>query len=1455
MKRVLLFLIVFLGLLGVSSPAMADWSTFQNGYYYITAMNGSEERAAYMNNTKLSWDPIERGNPSFMFYLEKTNTKDQYYMQSLSEGSWFGDVLAYYVTGFYPTKEQRLATIFAPNSDGETYKWRPAKMRPDHSDAEQYSQYGNFGFDGQTARDANGDGTPDAYHALSQWGGADWKLEAVPESELNSAKMSLSLRKAFDVYNSAQLYTVSTDPLITNVDETADPATGEPSQFFAICQRTDDANSSFANLIDGNADDNHFQSTWTTETGVTKYDQWLQVDVSADGTDKQVAGFQLKLGLRSNAWGSAQQPTDITLYATNDETIAKDADISAIQTVANTDGWVKIGDFNLPYDKALKYVNGNWGDQYLATINGDEAKNRWLTKDIVLMGNKYRFLRFYMNEMAVNNSDNHQFTFSQFQLYEIPDPAVSDAQKDKVDALKSLIEDGQAKVKAGTVTADDIAAVQAAIEAVQNSKSQALTSLENLLDSISSSSITLNPGVGPGQNDTAKVQAYNAALAAAQAAVHAAHTDAEYTQYGDELRSTLKAALELNPISDGYYNIVNSYTSFYEKKAMEARPGEKVMGWNTYDAKSTAQLFKITGLGDGTYSIQNVQTGQYFGTVAGQSQNPAMTDTQETGQTIKAIAGASTQFNIANTANDMAYHAQYHESGQNKRGLVCTWNGGSNSASAWTLIKVTDQALLDSLVAAAPLAQAKALAAQELENVESVKNAAKGYKKGKALITNADDTDADSNQFFTTCETSDDYSAYAHLIDGDMGTCFQSTWDASQSEAPQWLQVDLKDHPVKNFNIYWGLRNGYWGAREMATDITLYASNDDATAKDEQINTLDKLVATGKWTKICDFTFDQNVPMTTYSGSNRSVSKNINDKMDQTYRYLRFFFNETYRNSSPNWDYTIGEFQIYENTIDEASSPVGYVDGLQAAVDAMMTKAGAVEAAAAAGTLTMDDVKQLAELRKAAEALTPDASELESTYNTVKTYTDNFEAGTEIGDVNDTQWTDMQSALTAAKAVLDKEKPSRAEQDAQVTALNSAIATFKAAQIMPETGKWYFIVSRDKTRSGSIQVNGEGENEGVAHVNSIYSTFIYGNVAYATSDNSIDAAGGWGAGNKNALHWGYYEAGTGKGGSLGQGEYEGMADPHTMWCFAPIEGQEGAYSIQNRSNGLYVGNYNGTSWQTLSATPAPFKFELLGSGQVAIHKVGEGNWWTFAGDGYVYTYSNTTKPETEWSFALEPVPNDIEALSVYIPDNSIEIMSLPYAIPSDYVDLNADAGLVVYGIKGLQIVNGDSTLLLTKKTEIAAGEPFIVIANDYTSFDASNITTTPFSVPLPDEYVRESKSVNGLVSAPDYTTIKKEGLGYFTNSTLKATGSNTGIDAFTGYIDINSVPVFTTETQADATISLAGKGIDAIKGIVANGKAFNVYTIDGKLVKKNATSVKGLGKGIYIFGNRKVAVK
>jgi hypothetical protein len=48
--------------------------------------------------------------------------------------------------------------------------------------------------------------------------------------------------------------------------------------------------------------------------------------------------------------------------------------------------------------------------------------------------------------------------------------------------------------------------------------------------------------------------------------------------------------------------------------------------------------------------------------------------------------------------------------------------------------------------------------------------------------------------------------------------------------------------------------------------------------------------------------------------------------------------------------------------------------------------------------------------------------------------------------------------------------------------------------------------------------------------------------------------------------------------------------------------------------------------------------------------------------------------------------------------------------------------------------------------------------------------------------------------------------------------------------------------------------VNAIQSIIASGKPFSIYTLDGKLISRQATSLKGM-KGAYVIDNKKVVLK
>ena len=122
----------------------------------------------------------------------------------------------------------------------------------------------------------------------------------------------------------------------------------------------------------------------------------------------------------------------------------------------------------------------------------------------------------------------------------------------------------------------------------------------------------------------------------------------------------------------------------------------------------------------------------------------------------------------------------------------------------------------------------------------------------------------------------------------------------------------------------------------------------------------------------------------------------------------------------------------------------------------------------------------------------------------------------------------------------------------------------------------------------------------------------------------------------------------------------------------------------------------------------------------------------------------------------------------------------------------------------------------------------------------------------------EAKTVNGLVGALDYTPVGKSGYGVIFDAVLQASTAETCVDGQSGYIN-PSLIVYNDAAETDAVVKISSP-LTGVKSALAAKKAAagNIYTIDGRLVKKNVSADKatqGLQKGIYIVKGKKVVVK
>ena len=463
----------------------------------------------------------------------------------------------------------------------------------------------------------------------------------------------------------------------------------------------------------------------------------------------------------------------------------------------------------------------------------------------------------------------------------------------------------------------------------------------------------------------------------------------------------------------------------------------------------------------------------------------------------------------------------------------------------------------------------------------------------------------------------------------------------------------------------------------------------------------------------------------------------------------------------------------------------------------------------------------------------------------MKSYVDKFGYDDQYGDVTGEQYDDIIIALDEA-ADYDHEKPLRADLDAKVAALQAAFDLYKSQQKQFEPGKWYYISNTDQSRTGSTE-QGTGTGD-------IYQSLVYGSLMIAPESNNTKAAH-WNS-NIDAVTWGAYDYAT------DERDPNSYTNPYCMWRLVDIT-EDGAdhkvYALQNRATGQYLASeYNDSQRMGMSATPTPFAVELLKSGQYKMYSDVKENINKkpihAAGDGYVVPWAADADSPSSWTF--EEVAEDIENLYVDIPNNSIQIMSLPYALDENKVAYNIGSGIFLYGIKG--IAADGSELYLKSLTSTQAGEPFIVVANDYTAFNPEAGETVQLALPLVDDYTNEGKTVNGLVATMDYTVPGRVGYGIFVNSALDTTSVETGINGQGGYIEFGSIISETGE--ADLTIAIKEGLLNKIETVVASDpdEKVDVYTIDGVLVKRNvlrSAATEGLTKGIYIVGKDKVLVK
>lgn len=975
--------------------------------------------------------------------------------------------------------------------------------------------------------------------------------------------------------------------------------------------------------------------------------------------------------------------------------------------------------------------------------------------------------------------------------------------------------------------------------------------LTNLNEAITDAAgLVKDTKVGPNPSDfTGDPADLNAAIAEARAMYdEASASDAEVSamisRLADESSKFSAQDHHMRGIENGYYHITNTITFGNGGNHISMYvPTSNNLNWADLIDNDGRYLFYIESLGDGTYSIKNIQAGRFLGKFNGTA--IGTTPSQEVAQKID-YQGNDIWY-VGNN-EDNAYYTMYTYQTETS-GSIGT--STSYNYRNWMINRVTDQALIDSIVNSSGQAQVNEAMNAALAQAEPAYKAVFKYdvdlNDGLITETVEGDTKTDTQKprqgQLVGTQVNDTYTSYANLIDGNLGSCFQSTWTASQWDAqvdnatgkarnPQWLQADLRGNPVDNFEFYFGLRDNNWGWREFWNDIDIYATNDEALAGEDATD-LSQWTHVGNYNDLLSYMQPANAGENT---TGRYIYYPVTG-LDQQYRYLRFCVNSTLQVQA-NMMFTIGEFQIYKLTANETSSPYNYVEGLKALVDELKTQIDNGKAKVANNTVTMDEVNAITELTARVIALTPDTRALDNKIAEVRAYIEKFSDNDEWGDTSTDENTAVNNAVETADEY-DHEQPTADDLNARLAALNTAFDLYKSQQKKPEANVWYYIVNTDQERQG-YDADGDGGTS-----SSVWARFCEGNVVIAPhSNNTRDLV--W-SDPRDALVWaGFDHTSATRADSI-------TNDPYSMWRLVKIEGNDtpDTYALQNRASGHYMGvsaNHNGR--YGMSSTPVPYTLNLLKSGEFNIVCADAANTNGYgihaSGDRYMVSWEGGADSPSSWN--LEPVSEDVDHLELTVKPGNARILALPYAYDDENVaGLNDADGTQTYGVKG---ISEDGTKLeLYKKTSFAAGEPMVVVAGK----DASRMY-----LPLANSYTFESQAANGLVGVFNYA-VSPANAGVIAGDSVRSAGeTGAQLNGQAGYVDAGLI---VNDASKDADLSLRIEGIiNNIASVAVKGSAakVNVYTTDGVLVRKNAKAAdatKGLKKGIYIIGKEKVLVK
>ena len=833
---------------------------------------------------------------------------------------------------------------------------------------------------------------------------------------------------------------------------------------------------------------------------------------------------------------------------------------------------------------------------------------------------------------------------------------------------------------------------------------------------------------------------------------------------------------------------------------------ELVTAWNLQNAKYIWQVEAAKE--KGKILLKNFGTGQYLST----NSDYVMVD--ENGSVFTPNHFSGVEFTLTFGSNGMVHVANHSN---NK---LLNYNDPNDAASRWKFYtigqdvidslsaKVAQQAMNEKLAALVKNANSDILSVQ-LKN-GFVNNGFYNHPSDTGLVrdllgANANDPEEGS---------------VAEMFDGKMNTYYHTSWHTSLApEGNHWVSVDL-GHPVTELIVKFSQRhNAHNGDPRMFK--LMAPENDDYESEVwpiELASTPDTIEYDLK-SELGD--------STTYIGK---------FQLSQPSRYVRFVVTATTGNqfpagqgSGPCWH--VSELRFYDaaECVDNPKFLLVPEEVRTALTDAIAAATKEVEEGTAKET-TYDALEEA--LKNFWDAY-PNPSEL---LNDLETASEMAAKAKENEGEGLAQFTpgageELETVVNRIKGEIEGKDLSLEQIEKYQAELDAAINLFNSKLHVPETGKIYRMVCVAPSDANMEKPHAQW------------------GACVASANADINANPVW-----------RYQVN------------EASERFNTLWL---AEKDEQGFTFKNLANGFYLNNpYDGlteeekdeveTALTGYSLTPKHFTLEAATVAENAfLITFTKGQYLNFDPNGNVVHYYD--RNDQHALFTFEDVAGEATFSSSYYVDvnpGQTQILTLPIAVEGVFT--NQAGAYRVLGIKDNKI----HLELYPEGEVIPAGTPFIIQTEgenaEAQTENETHVEALLASENLSDflnlEYVYEPIVQNGLVSAPRAFDTE-EPYGVLVNGVVIPAEKGTRIAAASGFIN-KDIPAYTEDVDGEFIITIEGEiagegtGVENV-GIVKN-VASDVYTVSGVKVRQNvkaSAATKGLPKGVYIVGGKKVIVK